>query len=159
MARAHGHRRECPEEWVVDGLAAVAPILEATWAPRASRLLQLMYGKNLMPQMLSKTLQGCFRLPLLPTDRVCADDEVVGGMPYGDVPPVLGLVCEFDWRRLIVELQGLRVVLVLVERGEFNPMAFGSDRDPPSSGSGSARIRSPLHYGPCAREVTNGSTQ
>ena len=31
MARAHGHWRKCPEEWVVDGVAAVAPILEATW--------------------------------------------------------------------------------------------------------------------------------
>ena len=28
---------------------AVAPILEATWAPRARRLLQLMYGKDLSP--------------------------------------------------------------------------------------------------------------
>src|SRR2546425_11708302 len=49
MACAHGHRRERPDEWVVDGLAVVAPILEATWAPRAGCLLQLVYGKDLGP--------------------------------------------------------------------------------------------------------------
>jgi hypothetical protein len=54
MARAHGNRRERPDEWVVDGLAVVAPILEATWAPRAGCLLQLVYGKG--PRSRSATL-------------------------------------------------------------------------------------------------------
>ena len=49
MAHAHGHRRECPEEWVVDDLAAVAPILVTTRAPGASHLLELMYGNDLAP--------------------------------------------------------------------------------------------------------------
>ena len=57
MARAHGHRRERPDERVVDGLAAVAPILVAADSVGAgSTILALLL--TLASVMLSLRLTG-----------------------------------------------------------------------------------------------------
>src|SRR6266545_3807655 len=49
MARAHSHWRERPDERVVDYAPALAPVLEASRAPRAGALLEQMYWQHGRP--------------------------------------------------------------------------------------------------------------
>ena len=79
---------------------------------------------------LGKALQPRFSFPFLPSNGIATNNKEVRRVPDAQLPNVLDLVCWFDRRWLIPELQRLRVVLVLVEGGEFDSMAFGLDRDP-----------------------------
>src|SRR2546425_6004006 len=79
---------------------------------------------------LGKALQPRFGFPFLPSNGIAANNEEVRRVPDAQLPTVLGLVCEFDRRWLIVELQGPWVVLVFVDGGQFHMMAFSLDGDP-----------------------------
>ena len=60
---------------------------------------------------LGKTPQPGFGFPLLPPDRVCTNDEVIGRIPHAQVTTLLGLVIEFDRRRLeAIRLLGQEVI-------------------------------------------------
>src|SRR6266542_6605985 len=83
-----------------------------------------------MRHHLRQALQLDLGLPLLPSDSVAADDEVVGCVPDADVPSTPGLVNELDRRGLVVELQGLLVMLVLVDSRELDAVAFCLDDGP-----------------------------
>ncbi len=83
-----------------------------------------------MRHALRKAGEFLLRLPFVPADTVGSNHEEVGGMPDADRPTGPIRISELDPRRLIVELQGRRVVLVFVDTGQFVAMALCLDRDP-----------------------------
>src|SRR5437870_4568124 len=100
-----------------EALAGWAPPMASLVAPIAVR-----HGRR-------EPLQPGFVFPFLPTGRVAADYEVVRRVPDAHLPTALRLVHELDRWWLIVKLQSPRVMLVLVQRRQFDVMALRLDGD------------------------------
>ncbi len=79
---------------------------------------------------LGRALQAGFGFPFLPDNGIAANNKEVRRVPDAQLPTILGLVCEVDRRRLIMELQNLSVVFVFVQRRQFDPVALSLDGDP-----------------------------
>src|SRR5206468_10020408 len=76
---------------------------------------------------LGKSLKAFVSLPLLPANCVASKHKVIGRVPDAHLPAILGLIDEFDRRRLIVELKHAPIMLVLVQPREFDAVALGLD--------------------------------